>query len=192
MAAVSLSFASLCRDRLNRFSRPPPQVYLAVCVGPPAEMGEVTEPIGRDRLNRLKMGVVPVEEGGRTAVSYVHRLASDGRLSLVAVRIGTGRTHQIRVHLQHLRCPILGDPVYGDQNWNKKEARRADRPLLHAFQLRVVHPTTGAPLAIGAPLPQDLRAAAAALAGCAEADVDEWATKQVEAVMADSLDAFTF
>ena len=163
-----------------------------VCVGLPAEMGEVTEPIGRDRLNRLKMGVVPVEEGGRAAVSYVHRLASDGRLSLVAVRIGTGRTHQIRVHLQHLRCPILGDPVYGDQNWNKKEARRADRPLLHAFQLRVAHPTTGEKLAIGAPLPPDLRAAAASLAGCDEADVAEWATKQMEAVMADSLDAFTF
>ena len=95
----------------------------------------MSEPIGRDRLNRLKMGVVPVEEGGRTAVSYVHRLASDGRLSLVAVRIGTGRTHQIRVHLQHLRCPILGDPAYGDANWNKKEARRADRPLLHAFHV---------------------------------------------------------
>lgn len=86
-----------------------------------------------------------MDVGGRHATSYVHRLASDGRLSLVAVRISTGRTHQIRVHLQvggctlpasrhtmhrtdndrdrsqHLGFPILGDPTYGDQNWNNKE-----------------------------------------------------------------------
>ena len=71
----------------------------------------------------------------REARSVVHVLGSDGRRSVVAVLIRTGRTHQIRVHLQHLRHPVLGDPVYGDANWNRLEARRAARPMLHAFQL---------------------------------------------------------
>ena len=78
----------------------------------------------------------------------------DGRLSLLAVRIGTGRTHQIRVHLNHLRCPVLGDPLYGDNSVNKRESRRAARPLLHAYQLAVESPSPeGGRLVLHAPPP---------------------------------------
>ena len=113
----------------------------------------------------------------------VHRLASDGRLSLVAVRIGTGRTHQIRVHCQHLGCPILGDPLYGDATWNRKEARRAARPLLHAHELRLEHPTSAEPLVVRAPPPDDLAALGAALAGCEPKDFGEWLAAPLAAAL---------
>jgi len=72
------------------------KVYLAVCVGDPGEHAVVDEPVGRSGVDRLKMAVVQEVDGGRNALSLVHRLATDGRCSLVAVLIRTGRTHQVR------------------------------------------------------------------------------------------------
>ena len=119
------------------------KVYLAVCLGHPGET-TVVEPIGRSTKNRQTMTVY---EGppGKPAVSHFRTLSFDGKLSAVLARIETGRTHQIRVHLQHRRTPILGDETYGNLDWNKKAnlAHGIDRPLLHAYETEFIHPFTG-------------------------------------------------
>ena len=86
--------------------------YLALVHGvPAADRIEIELPIGRHPVERKKMAIVA---RGRPARTEIHRIATAGSLSLLAVRIRTGRTHQIRVHLRHLRLPIVGDPVYGE------------------------------------------------------------------------------
>lgn len=162
------------------------KVYLAVVAGAPKEPTTfVQAPIGRHPTDRVRMAAVEV--GGRAALSAAHVLASDGRLSLLAVRIGTGRTHQIRVHLNHLRCPVLGDPLYGDKSVNKRESRRAARPLLHAYQLAVESPSPeGGRLVLHAPPPDDLAAVASALAGCAPDELSAWLSPRLDAALAAS------
>ena len=95
---------------------------------------------------------------GRRALSYVDTLAFDGKLSLVKVRIETGRTHQIRVHLQDRHTPIYGDDIYGLPDWNKKLKLKSkiQRPLLHAHRLEITHPITNEALVFVAPLPTDM------------------------------------
>ena len=95
---------------------------------------------------------------GRRALSFVDTMAFDGRLSLVQVRIETGRTHQIRMHLSDRRTPIYGDEVYGLSDWNKKlrEKQKIERPLLHAYKLEIDHPVTGEKLSFEAPLKDDM------------------------------------
>jgi len=108
-----------------------------------------------------------VVEGGRRAVSRVRALATDGALTVVQVAIETGRTHQIRVHLAHVGCPVLGDPQYGDARANAKAAADlgAERTLLHAWRLGFDHPATGARVDVTAPPPADLQRAVAAVSG---------------------------
>ena len=72
----------------------------------------------------------------------------------------TGRTHQIRVALKSQGAPVLGDPLYGDAACNKRESRRAPRPMLHAYQLRFAHPTDGGDGSVAAPPRTVLRASA--------------------------------
>ena len=136
------------------------------------------------------------------ATSFVHTLGTDGRRSVVAVVIRTGRTHQIRVHLQHLRFPLLGDPTYGDSNWNRIEAKRATRPMLHAWQIRLKHPMadegTGAgegpprQLCVTAPPPDDLAALIAGIVECEPAEAGAWVEEAVGRELAYSLDGFQF
>jgi hypothetical protein len=92
------------------------------------------------------------------AVSHVKTLAFDGKLSICKVGIETGRTHQIRVHLQHRRTPVVGDEVYGNAGWNKdlKVRYGIRRPLLHAYRLVFKHPFTGESVEIEAPLSPDI------------------------------------
>merc|ERR1712241_1477967 len=100
----------------------------------------------------------PSSVTGRRALSFVDSLAFDGKLSLVRVRIETGRTHQIRVHLQDRHTPIYGDDIYGLPDWNKRlsKSHQIERPLLHAYQLKFSHPVTGEPMVFKAPLPDDM------------------------------------
>jgi 23S rRNA pseudouridine1911/1915/1917 synthase len=99
---------------------------------------------------------------GRNALSFVDTLAFDGKLSIAQVRIETGRTHQIRVHLQDRTTPIYGDDVYGLSDWNKRLAKsqRIQRPLLHAFRLEINHPVTGKKMIFRAPMAEDMRTVA--------------------------------
>ncbi len=123
--------------------------YLAVVVGAPSPpAATVTWPIAPESPGSRRRGV---RADGRPARTDYETLATGGGLSLLRVTLGTGRTHQIRVHLAALGCPILGDAVYG-----APDARIA-RPALHAAVLRLTHPITGTKLVISAPPPPDLR-----------------------------------
>jgi 23S rRNA pseudouridine1911/1915/1917 synthase len=137
--------------------------YLAVTVGNPAGIGcistQVDVPIGRSRVDRLRMTIMAEEAGGKPARSLVEVLAHDERALLHFVRIGleTGRTHQIRVHLRHVRAPVLGDDVYGAFDVNRRFRSAAERTMLHAHRIRFKHPITMEEIDVMAPLPDDMR-----------------------------------
>lgn len=139
------------------------KTYLGVSVGNPAGPGCISRvleiPVGRSRVDRLRMAVMTEEEGGKPARSVVTVLAKDDRalLHAVHVRLETGRTHQIRVHLRHAKAPLLGDALYGALDVNRKFSTAAPRPMLHAQRVRFCHPITMQPVDIIAPLPTDMR-----------------------------------
>lgn len=125
--------------------------YLALVhgrVGP--ERGVVEAPIGREPRQRQKMGIVP---GGREARTTFRVLERFPGYTLLRVKIETGRTHQIRVHLAAIGHPVVGDVVYGQ----RKEALGLERPFLHAWYLGFHLPGEEACLVAWAPLPEDLR-----------------------------------
>jgi 23S rRNA pseudouridine1911/1915/1917 synthase len=124
--------------------------YDAVVVGhPPLLSGSIRTPIGRDPHHRTRMAI---RRGGRPAHTE-WRLCQKlpDNCSHLSLQIFTGRTHQIRVHLASIGHPVLGDGVYG------RPDPTVPRPMLHATALRVVHPATGQPLHLRAPLPDDMR-----------------------------------
>lgn len=137
--------------------------YLTVTIGSPAGdgalAGSIDLPIGRDKRDRLKMAVIPVDEGGRAARSTFEVLGKDDRglLHVVRVLIESGRTHQIRVHMRHRRAPVLGDPLYGALDINRRFKSAAGRPMLHAARVAFVHPITGETVDVTAPIPDDFR-----------------------------------
>ncbi len=133
-------------------SRKIEKTYLAICLSKPAN-GVVQTKIGRHPVKRKEMAVL--EDRGREAITSIQVLAFNERLSLVLAKPKTGRTHQIRVHLKHIGCPILGDPVYGSEKANHN--LHAERLLLHAHCLQLEHPITKEPLSITAPIPEDLQ-----------------------------------
>ncbi|MBH16417.1 MAG: RNA pseudouridine synthase [Gemmatimonadetes bacterium] len=126
---------------------------------------EVEEPIGRDPLDRQRMGVV---ESGRYAVTRFRVLERWIGAELLEVSLGTGRTHQIRVHLAHIGHPVVGDEVYGAGwqkgmsgnkvgRWAREMHRRVERQFLHAWRLSFCHPDTGVLMKFESGLPEDLR-----------------------------------
>lgn len=128
------------------------KTYLTIVVGElPEKTGDILYPIGRHPINRLKMAVV--HRGGKHAVTRWRVLQSTGSLSLVEVRIETGRTHQIRVHLAHLHHPVFGDHMYGGGRHCLEASAR--RQMLHAWKLSFPHPRTGLARQYMAPLPED-------------------------------------
>ncbi len=128
--------------------------YLALVSGTPPLEGCCTEPLGRSSTSRIKMAIVPESRGGRAAHTQWRRLwaAQDGRFSLLAVRILTGRTHQIRVHMAHLGHPLLGDTLYAPRGLQAM----APRQMLHAWHLSFTHPATGAPMQFTCAPPPDM------------------------------------
>lgn len=135
----------------NFASRKMDKTYLAICVGRPLN-GIIRAPIGRHPTNRKEMAVIP---DGREAISDVQTLAFNDQISLVMIRPKTGRTHQIRVHLKHIGCPVLGDPIYGNPKVNSSLS--PERLLLHAYQLQFNHPITCDLLRLTAPIPEDFK-----------------------------------
>ncbi|MBK1648894.1 23S rRNA pseudouridine(1911/1915/1917) synthase RluD [Rhabdochromatium marinum] len=136
--------------------------YRALVRGDLISGGTVDQPIGRHPQVRTKMAVTPA---GRAAVSHYRVLRRFGFCTLLGVRLETGRTHQIRVHMTHLHHPLIGDPVYGHARQPlPKEAlaaealRRFPRQALHATGLALDHPVSGQPLAWEIPVAPDLAA----------------------------------
>ena len=123
--------------------------YRALCLGCPSpERGTVDAPIGRDESSAVARRVRP---DGAPAVSHYQVLARGDGLSLLALRPETGRTHQLRVHMAHLGCPLAGDWLYG-----MEDRALIPRPALHAWSITLDHPVTGERLALTAPLPEDM------------------------------------
>jgi 23S rRNA pseudouridine1911/1915/1917 synthase len=177
------------RKLVEQFSsRQVHKVYLALVHNwPKTDEGTVNDPIGRDPRNRTRMSISGIES--RTAVSHykvVERLLTPyGRYALVEVRIETGRTHQIRVHMGSIGHPIVGDSLYGAPEFllpntlarerqgtaisSRTEAKKArahggsaatlslSRNFLHAAHLQFVHPHSGKAVEFDAPLPEDLQ-----------------------------------
>ena len=135
--------------------------YRALVWGRPRpEKGRIETMIGRSRHDRKRMSTRT--DQGRPAVTNYETLETRGPISLLSVRIETGRTHQIRVHLIHRQCPVVGDPEYGMRHPRELPVQPA-RQMLHAARLGLEHPTTGRPMVFEAPLPADLEAVLAAL-----------------------------
>ena len=136
------------------------RVYEAVVYGLPPESGTVDAPMGRHPVHRTRMAV---REGGKPAVSHFEVVGWFEQHSLVRVRLETGRTHQIRVHMAHLGFPLIGDRAYSRLKLPKhgserlREAIRGfPRQALHAGRLAFVHPESGDEAAFRAPRPPDL------------------------------------
>ena len=147
--------------------------YLAFVWGAPERaQGTVEAPIGRHATQRERMAVVSPARG-REAITHWERLEDFGAASLLACRLETGRTHQIRVHMAHIGHPLIGDLTYG-AGFKTKIARlspgaraaveRLGRQALHAATLGFTHPVTGEDLSFESELPEDLEVLRAALA----------------------------
>ena len=145
------------RALVNQFRhRQVTKEYLALVWGhlnPPAGRAETL--IGRNPNDRKKMCVRP--DTGRPAITVYETLEKFPGASLVSVRIETGRTHQIRVHMAFLGHSIVGDPQYGRPRRDALPVPVPRRQMLHAVRLTFIHPATGQSLAFEAPLPADMR-----------------------------------
>ena len=129
------------------------KTYLAVVHGAPTPAeGRIENLIGRCPWDRKKMAIV--ERNGKVAVTN-YRTLSAGPRSLVECVIETGRTHQIRVHMASLGCPVVGDATYGRPGWDRQLSPPPARQLLHAWKLSLKHPVTRKPLSFEAPPPPD-------------------------------------
>ena len=127
------------------------RVYLAVCDGaPPQPSGTVDAPIGPVDGSLAARGVRP---DGKPARTHYRLLRTFAPRSLVELELETGRTHQIRVHMAHLGCPLTGDFLYG-----REDRALIGRPALHSAALELDHPLTGVRLRFAAPLPADMAA----------------------------------
>lgn len=136
--------------------------YQALVQGELVAGGTIEEPIGRHPNHRQRMCV---REGGREAITHYRIRRKFRGLTLLDVRLETGRTHQIRVHLAHLGHPVVGDPVYGGRARSPAGApasvrdavRGFERQALHAYTLQLRHPTQGALFDWKADLPGDFQ-----------------------------------
>tara|TARA_B100000809_G_scaffold138512_1_gene136108 strand:- start:17 stop:670 length:654 start_codon:yes stop_codon:yes gene_type:complete len=132
------------------------KIYQAlVCGHPPKTKCTVNAPIARHPIHRKKMAVM---ERGRTARTDLRVVEVLNGSALVEATLHTGRTHQIRVHLQHLGCPVIGDPVYGGRtarHFQQATHYEAPRQMLHAVSLGFTHPVSGKKLTVESPLPED-------------------------------------
>jgi len=127
------------------------RIYLAVVQGDPPASGVIDAPIGRDPRSRTRMAVTERGKPARTAYRVIDRY---GRAALVECRLETGRTHQIRVHFQHIRHPLVGDPTY---QRGTRHSVSFTRQALHATELSLRHPQGGKQMTWRSPPPADLR-----------------------------------
>lgn len=125
------------------------RVYLAVVEGQlPAEVGTIDAPIAKEEAASIRRLVHPE---GKPSFTHYQVLCSDGRRSIVRLELETGRTHQIRVHMRHMGCPVCGDFLYGSEF-----PELPGRFALHSHELHLQHPLTGKTLHITSPLPPAL------------------------------------
>lgn len=121
--------------------------YIALVHGEiPHETGRIDAPIGRSKVNRKMQAVI---EDGRPAVTHFKVMERFDGFTLIELKLETGRTHQIRVHMKYIGYPVAGDPLYGP-----KKTLKGNGQFLHAEMLGFVHPSTGEKMVFEAPLPE--------------------------------------
>lgn len=138
------------------------RIYVALVRGQVPPEGAVDKPIGRHPHHRTRMAAVGEEQGGKSAVTHYRLLRRFRHHSLIECRLETGRTHQIRVHMQSIGFPIEGDLIYspgaaGVDAGMREVFRRFGRQALHARQLTFDHPAKGDSVTFEAPIPEDMR-----------------------------------
>ncbi len=147
------------------------RVYQSVVYGLPPVVGTVDAPISRHPTVRTRMTVI---EGGKEAITHYRRLDQFEHFAHMEFRLETGRTHQIRVHMQHINFPLVGDSVYGGSLRIPSDCpeglsallRAFNRQALHALELSFLHPQTNEQVSFCAELPDDMRALLASLRNC--------------------------
>ncbi len=165
VAKNSSSQNHLTKQLVSRTAR---RIYQAIVYGVPPAEGKVAEPVGRHRIHRVKMAVVP---DGKEAATAFRRLRQLGEHALVECSLQTGRTHQIRVHMQHIGYPLVGDPTYGGHFRQPKSGSEHllevmgafPRQALHAGELSIQHPGSGVSVSWQRQLPDDMQTLLAAL-----------------------------
>ena len=136
--------------------------YQSIVQGVMTAGGKVDAPIGRHPVKRKRMAIV---DTGKQAITHYKVLKRFSAHSYIQLQLESGRTHQIRVHMAHIRYPVIGDPVYGGRPKFPKQAnpelieelQRFPRQALHASRLKITHPTLGTEMGWQAPLPADMR-----------------------------------
>lgn len=161
LMVVALDQGSAHRLTRSFHDREVDKQYMAIVSGcPDPEEGRISSSLGRDPKSKVKMAVTRNGRSARTKYRVVHR-GLDSQWSLVRLKIMTGRTHQIRVHLAELGHPVLGDELYGGKitaSWGSKRkplSRLIKRQLLHSAVLGFKHPATGSPCVFFSPPPKD-------------------------------------
>ena len=160
IAKTPESFIELQRQFKERIVK---KTYLAIVHGDVVpEEGEIRAPVGRLPWNREHFGIVP---GGKEAITRYKKIKNlqlriknenTETVSLVEVYPETGRTHHIRVHFKYINHPLLGDYLYAGRKTSRNDRKEGGRVLLHAWKISFLHPKTGEPLAIEAPIPDDM------------------------------------
>ena len=140
--------ANLAQQLASRSVR---RLYLALVQGDPPASGAIDAPVGRDSRARTRMAVTHRGKPARTRYRVLERY---GRAALVECRLETGRTHQIRVHFQHIRHPLVGDTVY---RRGTRHGITFPRQALHATELSLTHPKTGEVMTWRSPVPRDMK-----------------------------------
>jgi 23S rRNA pseudouridine1911/1915/1917 synthase len=142
-------------------SRAVTKVYLALVHGQPPERARLETPYGRHPVHRKRF--TARVKSGKSAVTEYQVRERLVNAALLEVRLHTGRTHQIRVHLSESGHPLLGDSTYGAGTRSASNVRKVQqqlgRPALHAWKLQFRHPRTGQAIAFEAPIPEDLASA---------------------------------
>jgi len=167
---VARSLAAHTRLTADLEARRIRREYRAICTGAMTAGGEVDAPVGRHATRRTRMAV---SDRGRPAVTHYRVLLRFPAHALIAARLETGRTHQIRVHMAHIGHALVGDPVYGGRlqipagaSAGLREAlQKFRRQALHASRLAFRHPEGGRPMTFTVPLPPDFVALLGALDG---------------------------
>lgn len=135
--------------------------YRAIVHGEPVKEGSIDAPLGRHPAQRTKMAVV--RSGGKEAITHYWPIEYCDGFTLVKLRLETGRTHQIRVHMAHIGFPLIGDTIYGHDIPKLRQQRSArlmtiarfPRQALHACKLGLIHPITGKSMEWESPYPDD-------------------------------------
>jgi 23S rRNA pseudouridine1911/1915/1917 synthase len=148
VAKTVVAQSSLVEQLASRTVR---RTYLALVQGDPPASGVIDAPVGRDPRARTRMAVTHRGKESRTTYRVVERF---GAAALVECRLDTGRTHQIRVHFQHIRHPLIGDTVY---RRGTRHGISFPRQALHAAELSLVHPSSRETMTWRSPLPRDMK-----------------------------------